>query len=148
MSATDIASELVKKWEGCRLEAYPDPVSGADPWTIGYGATGPEIVQGTVWTQDQADSDLLRRLTILANQIDDKASYVMDSNQLGACCSLAYNIGIGAFLASTLFAKWNADDLQGAADQFVVWNKAGGKVIQGLVNRRADEQRVFCGGMP
>ena len=44
--------------EGCRLTAYPDPLSGGDPWTIGYGATGPSISKGTVWVQEQADADL------------------------------------------------------------------------------------------
>ncbi|MGE8289880.1 MAG: lysozyme, partial [Stenotrophomonas sp.] len=55
MSAQDNAAALVRKWEGCRLKAYPDPASGGDPWTIGFGATGPGIRRGVVWTQQQAD---------------------------------------------------------------------------------------------
>lgn len=146
MNALDIATALIHKWEGCSLVAYPDPVSGGDPWTIGYGATSPNIIQGTIWTQEQADDDLAARL----NRLQGEIIWPLDAslNQIGSCMSLAYNIGVGAFLQSTLFAKWNSGDIQAAADQFVAWNKVGGKVIQGLVNRRADEQRVFCGGMP
>ena len=66
--------------------------------------------------------------------------------QLGAMTSLAYNIGIGAFGSSTLLRLFNAGQTDLAAAQFAVWRRAGGKVLQGLVNRRADERRVFEGG--
>lgn len=148
MTAIQIATELVQKWEGCSLRSYPDPATGAAPWTIGYGATGPGITQGTVWTQDQADRDLQTRLEAIQERIENESSYAMNDKQLGACISLAYNIGINAFLGSTLFAEWNANNPEAASAQFMVWNKAAGKVMQGLVNRRADEQIVFNGGEP
>jgi lysozyme len=148
MSAVDIATALIHKWEGCSLRSYPDPATGAAPWTIGYGATGPAITEGTVWTQSQADNDLETRIAALSKTITNESSYMMDDNQEGACISLAYNIGINAFLQSTLFRDWNAGNAEEAADQFLVWNKAAGKVNQGLVNRRADERRVFLGGSP
>ena len=58
MSALAHAVALIKRWEGCRLEAYPDPASGGEPWTIGWGATGPGIKKGVRWTQAQADDRL------------------------------------------------------------------------------------------
>jgi lysozyme len=148
MTAIDVATALIHKWEGCQLRAYPDPATGAEPYTVGFGATGPNITAGTIWTQAQADADLESRITAIAKQIQNESSYMMDDNQEGACISLAYNIGINAFLGSTLFKDWNAGNVQASADQFLVWNKAAGKVMQGLVNRRADEQRVFLGGAP
>ena len=70
----------------------------------------------------------------------------LNDNQLAACTSLAYNIGLAAFRGSTLLRKLNDGDYQGAADQFPVWNKAGGRVVQGLVNRRAAERDLFLKG--
>lgn len=148
MTPIQMAMSLIHKWEGCVLTAYPDPATGGDPWTIGYGATGPDIQQGMVWTQDQADADLSNRLNSLSVEIDKACTNTMTPNQHAACMSLAYNIGIGAFLASTLLRVWNEGEAEQAADQFLVWNKAEGKVMQGLVNRRADERRVFLGGDP
>jgi len=148
MSAVDVASALIHRWEGCVLTAYPDPATGGDPWTIGWGSTGPGITEGTVWTKEQADADLLSRLSELSFRINQDLRIGMNYNQIGACISLAYNIGIGAFLSSTLLSLWNEGNVQAAADQFLVWNKASGHVMPGLVNRRADEQRVFLGGDP
>ncbi|HKV00986.1 MAG TPA: lysozyme [Ktedonobacteraceae bacterium] len=148
MNSIDIATALCKKFEGCSLTAYPDPATGGAPWTIGYGATGPSITQGTVWTQDEADEDLQHRLISLATQIERKCQYVMNENELGACISLAYNIGIGAFLGSTLFKDWNAGNAAAAAEQFLVWNKAAGRVMAGLATRREAEREVFLGGVP
>ncbi len=67
----------------------------------------------------------------------------LNQNQFDALVSLTYNIGSGAFNNSTLLKKLNKGDYQGAADQFLVWNKAGGKVMKGLVRRREAEQALF-----
>lgn len=67
--AVNIAVQMLKTDEGCELTAYPDPLSGGAPWTIGYGCTGPDIVQGTVWTQAKADSELEARATSLGAQV-------------------------------------------------------------------------------
>ena len=67
----------------------------------------------------------------------------MNQNQFDALVSLAYNIGTGAFNKSTLVKKLNAGDIRGAADQFDVWINAGGKRMQGLVNRRAREKALY-----
>lgn len=148
MSAIDIATTLIRRWEGCSLTAYPDPATGAEPWTIGYGATGPGITQGTVWTMDQAKADLQSRLGVLADAVQRNVPGDATDHQIGACLSFAYNEGLHAFLGSTLLRLWNAGNADGAANQFPLWDKAAGKEMQGLFNRRVDERRVFLGDDP
>lgn len=132
---------IIKRWEQCKLRAYkPLPT---DKWTIGWGATGPNIVEGTVWTQEQADADLANRIILLANQLALVIKVPVNDNQFGAMLSLTYNIGITAFTHSTLLKLLNQGDTQGASQQFLVWNKSGGKYVQGLMNRREDEQNLF-----
>lgn len=138
-----IAAALVRKWEGCRLKAYPDPATGGEPYTIGFGATGPGIARGTVWTQQQADKRLEQDVTRFVDGVRSVLKRPATDNQLGAMASLAYNVGLANFGKSTLLRLFNAGDITGAAKQFAVWNRAAGKVMQGLVNRRADERRVF-----
>jgi len=143
MSANQVATTLIHKWEGCKLTAYPDPATGGDPWTVGWGATGPNIHQGTVWTQEQADADLNSRLTTLISKMASYIHMPITSNQLGAMASLAYNIGFAAWSQSTLLREFNSGDIQSAANQFLVWNRAAGKVMTGLENRRKDERATF-----
>lgn len=140
--ALGVALGLIKKWEGLRLTAYQ---CSAGVWTIGYGSTGPCIAKGVTWTQAQADKRLDDDLRRFAGGVFAAVSRSATPSQLGAMISLAYNIGIGAFLSSTLLRKFNAGDVSGAGDQFERWNKAGGKVIQGLTNRRRDELAVYSG---
>jgi len=137
--------ELVKSFEGLRLQAYQDSVG---VWTIGYGTTaaaGVGIVPkaGMKITEAQAEEYLRLGLEKFARQIEPGIKVSVTDNQFGAMVSLAYNIGPGAFLKSTLLRKLNAGDELGAAQQFAVWNKAGGKVLNGLVRRREAERRLF-----
>lgn len=143
MSALAYAVSLIKKWEGCKLAAYPDPGTGGDPWTIGYGATGPGIKKGVTWTQAQADDRLALDVDRFLKGVRSVLKRPATDPQLGAMTSLAYNIGVKAFTNSTLLRKFNAGDKAGAAAEFARWNRAGGKVMRGLSNRRADELRVF-----
>lgn len=143
MSALAHAVALIKRWEGCRLEAYPDPATGGDPWTIGWGATGYGVRKGLRWTQAQADDQLAFDVERFMRGVRESVRRPVSDNQLGAMTSLAYNIGIGAFRRSTLLRMVNAGDKEGAAKQFDRWNKANGRVMKGLVRRRADERAVF-----
>lgn len=145
MSALAHAVQLVKKWEGCKLSAYPDPATGAAPYTIGYGATGPGIAPGLKWSQKQADDRLATDLDRFTKGVQSALRRQATDAQLGAMVSLAYNIGVSAFRGSTLLKLFNAGDIGGAAKQFPRWNKADGKVMKGLTSRRADEQKVFEG---
>ena len=142
----DIAVNLIKEFEGCRLTAYPDPVSGGAPWTVGWGSTGPNIGRGVVWTQQQADDDLSARVQAIGAQIENLVSVTMNDNQEAALCSFAYNLGVHALQESTLLRLLNQGDVAGAAAQFPKWDMAGGSVVQGLLKRRLAEQAVFNGG--
>lgn len=143
MSALAHAVALIKRWEGCRLEAYPDPGTGGAPWTIGWGATGPGIKQGVRWTQAQADDRLAQDVERFMRGVKSLLKRPAADNQLGAMTSLAYNIGLGAFRGSTLLRLFNSGETAGAAKQFDRWNRAGGRVLNGLTRRRADERAVF-----
>lgn len=139
------ALSLIKQFEGCELEAYPDPGTGGDPWTIGWGATGDGIRKGVKWTQAQADERLARDVARFAAGVDAGVTRAPTPGQRGAMISFAYNVGIGAFSASTLLRKHNAGDVAGAAAEFGKWVNAGGRKLNGLVKRRAAEAAVYRG---
>ena len=140
------AVPLIKHFEGLRLTAYPDPATHADPWTIGYGATGPDITRGTVWTLAQAEADLARRVETLADQVLTLITRETPTDAVAACVSLAYNIGIHSFAGSTVLRELNRSDTAAAADAFLLWNKAAGHVNPGLVLRRQLEREAFLRG--
>lgn len=142
MSAQEVALGLIKPFEGCKLRAYRCP---AGVWTIGWGATGPDIVEGLVWTQAQADARLAQDVSKFLAGVRAAVKEPATDGQLGAMTSLAYNIGLAAFRKSTLLRLFNAGDVRGAAAQFARWNKAGGKVLPGLTRRRAAECAAFGG---
>lgn len=139
----DAGVRLVQEFEGCKLEAYPDPGTGGEPFTIGWGSTGPDIGPGTVWTQEEADARFLDDLTKFGDGVDRLVRVPLTDNQFAALVSFAYNVGLGALAGSTLLRKLNAGDYQGAADQLPRWNKGGGRVLPGLVRRRARERELF-----
>lgn len=145
MSALAYAVSLIKKWESCELEAYPDPGTGGAPWTIGWGSTGPGIAKGVKWSQAQADERLAQDVNRFLKGVQSVVKKPATDAQIGAMTSLAYNVGAKAFAGSTLLRKFNAGDKAGAAAEFPRWNRAGGRVMKGLTNRRLDEQRVFRG---
>jgi len=145
MNLTQAGIDLIKKYEGCRLQAYPDPATGGDPWTIGYGCTGSDIRPGLVWTQDQANQELLKRLNILVSELNNLITDTLTDNQFNAVISLVYNIGIGAFEKSTLLKLINLGSYAKANAEFVKWDKARGTENRGLLARRQAEQRLFGG---
>lgn len=145
MSATAKALEIIKPFEQCRLKAYPDPATNGDPWTVGWGSTGPDIHPGTVWTQDQCDNRLIVEVARLERAIRKLVRIALTDAQLGALISLAYNIGLANLAGSTLLRVLNAGQVAAASAQFLRWNRANGKVLKGLVRRRAAEQAMFDG---
>jgi GH24 family phage-related lysozyme (muramidase) len=141
---------LVQEFEGCRLDAYPDPGTGGDPWTIGWGHTGPEVRRGVVWSQPQADAVL--RLDLLTAHQGMLVALPMASewnaNRQAALTSFAFNVGISALQGSTLRQRLlsGEDPTRAVADELPRWNKGGNGVLPGLVRRRAAEVALFCGG--
>ncbi len=133
---------LIKRFEGCRLAAYPDPGTGGDPWTIGWGATGKGIGPGVSWTQGQCDArleaDLVRFGADVARAIGAAPT---TPSQFDALVSFHYNTG--AIHKATLTRLHIAGDHAGAAAQFVRWVNAGGKIMPGLVRRRAAEAALY-----
>ena len=151
----DAGIALIKSFEGCArqrtdglIEAYPDPATGGAPWTIGWGATRKGlhgmVTRDTIWTQEQCDErlidDLKRYAKDVARAIGDAPT---TQNQFDALVSFHYNTG--AIARATLTKKHKALDYQGAAGEFARWNKAGGRVLKGLVRRRAAETKLYAG---
>lgn len=144
------AVESIKRWEGCRLTAYPDPGTGGAPWTIGWGSTrdeqGKAIVPGTSWTQERADARLAEEVQAFAMGVNGLIGAApTTSDQRAALISFAYNVGLGALKESTLLRLHKEGDHAGAAAQFARWNKAAGKTLAGLTNRRAAEAAIYRG---
>ena len=139
--------ELIQAWEGCRLTAYPDPATDGDPWTIGYGHTSmagePHVTKGMTISQDQAAAILERDLVKYEVAVSKLMTRNPNENQFSAMVSLCFNIGPGNMAKSSVVRLFNAGDVQGAADAFRMWNKAAGKVMKGLVNRRESERLLF-----
>lgn len=140
-----LALESIKRWEGCRLSAYPDPGTGGDPWTIGWGTTGPTIKRGLTWTQAQADAALLEDVKELGRDVQACCKRPLEPYERAALVSFAYNVGIGALRNSTLLRLLNEGSTAAAATQFLRWDKAGGKVMRGLQRRREAERQLFLG---
>lgn len=140
---------LLTKREGVRLHAYQDSIG---VWTIGVGHTSmagpPQVTPGLTITQAECDAILSRDLVQYEQAVSKAVHVPMTQNQFDALTSLCFNIGAGNFAKSMVVKKLNAGDVRGAADAILNWNKAGGKVLNGLVKRRAAEREQFLDGVP
>jgi len=130
---------LIRRFEGCRLTPYLCP---AGIWTCGWGSTGPDVVPGHSWTRDYADRRMERdarqfirgTLTLCPN---------LQGDTLCAIADFAYNLGLGRLKASTLRRRLLAEDWDGAKAELMKWTKGGGRVLPGLVRRRAAEAEML-----
>jgi lysozyme len=136
-----LAVKLIMGFEGCRLTAYQDIVG---VWTIGWGETL-GVHEGMVWTQEQADERLRARVGFFMLEAMRKCPqlFLEPPERAAACTSLAYNIGLGAFAASSVCRKTGYQDFEGAALAFLLWNKAGGRPVRGLTLRRQAESATY-----
>lgn len=134
--------ELIKSFESLKLKAYPDPGTGGKPWTIGWGHTK-GVKPGDQITQVQAETFLAEDLSVFEAAVSTAIKRPMTQNQFDAMVSLAFNIGGSNFASSTLVKKFNAGDASGSADEFLRWNRANGKVMNGLTRRRTAERELF-----
>lgn len=148
MMVNSYAIDLIKRFEGLRLTAYLDKVASPPVWTIGYGTTAAADVgitpaNGLTITEAEAEWFLQKAVNNFSVQIERLVTRPINANEFGAMVSLAYNIGPAAFRKSSVLRLFNSGMKDGAAEAFLLWNKAGGKVVQGLVNRRKAERELF-----
>ncbi|UPO88349.1 glycoside hydrolase family protein [Niallia sp. Man26] len=138
---------LIKSFEGVRLTAYK-AVSTEEHWTIGYGHYGADVREGQTITKAQADKFLKADVARFESAVNSNVKVALNQNQFDALVSFTYNCGEGALKRSTLLELLNQGKYIEAADQFDLWNKSGGKVLNGLVKRRAKEKALFLTGLP
>ena len=136
---------IIKKFEGLRLTSYLCP---AGVWTIGYGSTfcenGSKVQEGEKITIDRADGLLITTVHLFEKSVKGLVKSSINENQLGALTSFAFNLGVGNFKASTLLKKVNKNPSDPMIrDEFMKWNKAGGKVLNGLTRRREAEANLY-----
>lgn len=148
MNASIKCIELIKLFEGFSSVPYPDPGTGALPYTIGYGSThyndGTLIsLSDTPITSQLAEKLLQTHLDSIAKTLDYLVTIDLSQNQIDALLSLIYNIGTQAFKHSTLLKILNTGDVTKASEQFLVWVRANGKVLPGLTKRRQAEYNLF-----
>jgi GH24 family phage-related lysozyme (muramidase) len=151
MTPSPACINLVQEFEGCARKqpdgsfgAYPDPGTGGAPWTIGWGTTGADVTPGTIWTKAQCDARLDQDVTAFALQVTSAlGTAATTQNQFDALVDFAYNLGIRNLQTSTLLKLHKAGNYPGAAAEFPKWNMAAGKVLPGLVRRRAAEQALY-----
>ena len=134
---------LEENAEGLRLTAYPDPGTGGAPWTIGYGHTGPDVYEGLTITQDVAVALLQKDIASAEAGVKALVDVPLTQGQFNALTDFTFNCGAGNLRSSTMLRLINAGDFAGAEAQFALWNKAAGKVMSGLVTRRAAEAAEF-----
>lgn len=130
---------LIKRFEGCRLMPYLCP---AGVWTCGWGSTGADVYPGRAWTQEYAD----KRLEIDAQQFAADTMRLcpgLDTRSLCALADFAYNLGTSRLAASTLRKKVNARNWTGARIELKKWVNGGGRILPGLVLRRAAEAALL-----
>lgn len=144
MKASEKVKNRIKEYEGLRLQAYRCP---AGVLTIGYGHTGPDVKAGMTITREEADRLFDRDLDMLERQVAAVAGTVnLRQCQWDALVSFAYNVGIGNLSSSTLLRKVKSNpDNPAIRGEFKKWNKAGGKVLPGLVKRRDWEAQLYFG---
>ncbi len=146
--------QLIQQFESCALKAYPDPKTGAAPWTVGWGATGADITPSTEWTQYQADARLLQDLAEREAAVSSAVRVPLRQGQFDALVSIVFNVGAGGAnrdgiirlkngQPSTLLRKLNAGDYAGASAEFEKWISPGSNVAAGLLRRRKAERALF-----
>jgi len=142
--ATLIATPFIIKKEGKENLAYWDAFGSV--WTICSGETK-NVYEGQYLTDEQCHDMTQKRVLEFARGVDSLVSVPMTAKYHAALTSWAYNVGLGAAGRSTLIKKLNNSDYEGACEELLRWNRAGGRVIQGLTNRRIDEYQMCMEGI-
>jgi lysozyme len=142
MHISDEGFDLIKHFEGCELEAYK---CAAGVWTIGYGHTK-DVQEGDEWSKEKAEFMLWDELEEeYEKYINDLVDVPLSQFQFDALVSWVYNLGPANLKSSTMLKKLNAGEYEEVPSQMKKWNKANGKVLEGLIRRRAAESLLFEG---
>ena len=145
MNLSDKGLDLIKSFEGCVLHAYPDPASGGEPYTIGYGHTG-GVKPGDTCTQERADDWLRADVRYAVAAVNHLVTVELEQHQFDPLVSLTYNIGQVAFGNSTLLKMLNAGQFNSVPEQIRRWDKGpNGQPLPGLTRRRHAEAAMFTG---
>lgn len=142
LKISDKGIELITSFEGLRLKTYR---CAAGVLTIGYGHTGPGVVEGLSITKEEAVELFKRDISRFEEGVSRAVVIALQQHEFDALVSLAYNIGLGAFRGSTLLRMLNEQNRTRAADEFLKWNKVKGVEAKGLTARRRKERDVFLG---
>ena len=141
MKTSQYGIDLIKHFEGGELEAYQ---CAAGVWTIGYGHTK-GVQPGDQWSESHANHMLEVELEEYENYVSTAVTVPLSQNQFDALVSWVYNLGNGNLTSSTMLKVLNSGDYAGVPAQILRWNKAGGKVLDGLTRRRQAEADMFEG---
>jgi len=141
MKISDEGLALIKHFEGCRLEAYLCP---AGVWTIGYGHTR-GVGDSDVIDQEAAEAFLIEDLEEFEGYVNSMTEVALRQHEFDALVAWVFNLGPGNFKESTLLNRINYGPISDVPSQIKRWNKAGGKVLEGLVKRRAAEAALWEG---
>tara|TARA_R110000851_G_C12715234_1_gene527806 strand:+ start:60 stop:533 length:474 start_codon:yes stop_codon:yes gene_type:complete len=141
--ATLIATPFIVKWEGVENHAYQDIVG---VWTVCSGETK-NVHKGQRMTDSECVALTQERVLEFAEGVDDVVTVPMTAKYHASLTSWAYNVGLGAASKSTLVRVLNQGDYKGACEQLKRWNRAGGRAVQGLTNRRQDEYTMCIDGI-
>ena len=141
MNISNEGISLIKKFEGCELESYQDAVG---VWTIGYGHTK-NVKEGMTISKEQADNMLLNELDEYCEHVEKAVDVTLKQNEFDALVSWTYNLGPTNLNDSTMLKVLNNKDFEEVPNQIKRWNKAGGKVLDGLIRRREAEALLFEG---
>ena len=132
---------LIRKFEGCEVQAYQ---CSASVWTLGYGHTR-DVSEGDTCTKDEAEQILISDLQEFEGYVNDLVKIPLDQNQFDALVAWTFNLGPTNLKSSTLLVRLNDNNLDDVPHQLRRWNKAGGKVLDGLVRRREAEALLWLG---
>lgn len=134
--------DLIKSFEGLRLEAYPDPGTGGDPYTIGWGSTK-GVKKGMKITVQEAEQRLIMDLQDACKAVERYVTIPLNDNQFAALVSFTFNVGAGNLAVSTLLKRLNEGEYGSVPMQLMRWNRAAGKILNGLTRRRTAEGDLF-----
>ena len=156
MQMSENGLDLLKQWEGFKLQVYKDS-AGLPTVGVGHLLTKSELTSGKITiggvpveyatglTNQQVTDLLGQDVTPAANAVNNGVKVPLNQNQFDALVSFTFNVGVGAFTASTLLKVLNQQQYEQVPTQLLRWTRAAGQVVQGLVNRRQNEIKLWNG---